>query len=240
MTGTARVAGWTAIAGALLGIAITPFMASVWTYHPGVVWDETQLLTRAVGPTLESWGALTFGSASTSTSEGIPYEVYGKVFVFVYVLMLPIVRHVHVLQSESLPSKWEQRIWRVLFTALIVAGVGDGISYWGISAPGKVGDGLWRGGFLLEVLAMVIVLVSTTIYGIASVRLHVIPAWGALLLTAIIPIGVATLIGIADYVPNAVVVPMSIVWAMIGAWALVRHRPDHAGSSAHQSRTSER
>jgi hypothetical protein len=191
-------------------------MASVWVFEPWVFWDNTSLLTRLVGPTLESWGALSFGTENT------PYEVYGKTFVLVYLLMLPIVRYVHVLQSDSSLSKWERRTWRILWIALIAAAVGDGVSYWGISVADPVGEFLWGGGFLIEILAMLVVLGSTTLYGIISMRIRLIPIWASVLLTAIIPIGVGTLITVTDYVPNAVVVPMSIVWATLGAWVLTR------------------
>ena len=210
-----RFAGWSSMAGAAVGVLITPFMASVWEYGYFVVWSNTPPVTRVFGPILESWGALSFGSGN------LPYEVYGKTFVLVYLLMLPIVRYVHVLQSPSATSAWERRTWRVLWIALIVAAVGDGLSYWGISLPEPVGDVLWRGGFMVEVLAMLVVLISTTIYGIASIRLHVIPVWAAWLVAATIPIGITSLVLLTSYLPNAVVVPMSIIWAAIGAWVLV-------------------
>jgi hypothetical protein len=54
MIRSARFAGWTAVAGALVGIAITPFMAAVWAYEPGIVWDDLSLLSKITGPTLES------------------------------------------------------------------------------------------------------------------------------------------------------------------------------------------
>ena len=198
-------------------------MASVWDYYPGVFWGNTSLLTRLVGPTLESWGALDFGAENT------PYEMYGKFFAFVYLLMLPIVRYVHLLQSESRRSERERKIWRVLWIALITAAVGDGISYWGISLPDPLGEFLWRGGFIVETLAMLVVLGSTTFYGIISIRMRVMPVWAAALLVAIIPIGIGTLVFVTNYVPNAVVVPMSMVWAMIGVWVLAR-REEHPTS----------
>ena len=87
------------------------------------------------------------------------------------------------------------------------------------------------------------VLATTTIYGIVSIRLGVIPVWAAGLVTATIPIGIITLAGLVSYVPNAVVVPMSIIWATIGAWVLVArpaipgatpsHRPSDTGRTGH-------
>jgi hypothetical protein len=218
MIRTGRFAGWASIASAVVGVLVTPFMASVWEYDYLVVWSRTSTVTRVFGPILESWGALSFGSGD------LPYEVYGKFFVFVYVLMLPIVRYVHVLQSTSATSAWERRTWRVLWIALIVAAVGDGMSYWGISLPEPVGDFLWGGGFGVELLALLVVLVTTTIYGIVSIRIRVIPIWSAVLLTAIIPILWFSLAGLTWYLPNGVVVPMSIIWAAIGVWVLAKDR----------------
>ena len=234
MIRSARFAGWASIASAVVGVLVTPFMASVWEYDYFVVWSRTSSpVTRVFGPILESWGALSFGS------EGLPYEVYGKFFVFVYLLMLPIVRYVHVLQSTSATSAWERRTWRVLWIALIVAAIGDGMSYWGISLPEPVGDFLWGGGFPVEILAMLVVLVTTTIYGIVSIRIRVIPLWSAVLLTAIIPIGWFSLAGLTFYLPNGVVVPMSIIWASIGAWVLVaRPATPDATPSDRQSDTA--
>jgi len=226
MIRTARFAGWASIAGAVVGVLVTPFMASVWE-SDGVVWSTTEgLVTRVFGPILESWGALSFGSGD------LPYEVYGKFFVFVYLLMLPIVRYVHVLQSPSATNAWERRTWRVLWVSLIVAAVGDGMSYWGLSLP-EPGDILGGVGWMVESLTLFVVLVSTTVYGIVSIRIRVIPIWSAVLLTAAIPIGVITLAGLTSYVPNAVVVPMSIIWATIGAWVLVA-RPATPGATPSQ------
>ena len=126
MVVSARFAGWSSIAGAILGIVTTPFMAAVWAYEIGVVWSTKPAVTRVFGPILESWGALTFGS------EDLPYKLYGKAFVFVYVLMLPIVRYIHVLQNKSATNAWERKTWRVLWIVLIVAAIGDGVSYWGV------------------------------------------------------------------------------------------------------------
>ena len=227
-----RFAGWASIAGAVVGVLVTPFMASVYE-DDSVVWSSTSTVTRVFGPTLESWGALSFGS------EGLPYEVYGKFFVFVYVLMLPIVRYVHVLQGTSATSAWEHRTWRVLWVALIVAAVGDMLSYWGISVPGPIGDFLWEGGFPIEMLAILVVLVSTTIYGIVSIGIRVIPEWPALLLTAIIPIVFFSLAFLTFYLPNGVVVPMSIIWASIGAWVLIA-TPDATPDATPSQRESDK
>jgi hypothetical protein len=77
---------------------------------------------------------------------------------------------------------------------------------------------------MVETLTLFVVLAATTIYGIVSIRIHVIPLWSAVLLTAIIPILWFSLAGLTWYLPNGVVVPMSIIWAAIGVWVLATDR----------------
>ncbi len=170
-------------------------------------------------------------------SESTAYEVYGKAFFLVYLLMMPIARYVHAMHLERSGTNWEPRTWRVLWFALVLACVGDAVSYWGISAPGAAGDALWGFGFLIEILAGIVVLFATTAYGVISHRLRVIPRWASWLLMAVIPIGVLTLVTITTYAPNALIVPLSLIWASIGAWVLLRSRESSglrpvAGSAA--------
>jgi hypothetical protein len=138
--------------------------------------------------------------------------------------MLPVVRYVHRLHTGEARSKREARTWGVMWVALIVAGVGDAVSYWGISLPDPIGHSLWGGGFLVEILAWLVVWGATTAYGIMGIRLRVLPLWASVLLMAIVPIGVLTLATVTTYVPNAVVVPLSIIWAAIGVWVLAAER----------------
>jgi hypothetical protein len=216
-----------------VGIAITPFMAAVWAYEPGVVWDDLSLLGKTVGPTLESWGVLSFGAGKTFAANGeiltesTAYEVYGKAFFLVYLLMLPVVHYIHGLHPQHARFKWEARTWRVMWVGLIVAGVGDAVSYWGISLPDPIGHSLWVGGFVVEILAMLVVIGATTVYGIVGLRLRVLPLWSSLLLTSFVPIAVMTLAVVTTYVPNAVVVPLSLIWAAIGVWVLVTQSGQH-------------
>ena len=70
MARSARFAGWTAVAGAIVGVVISPLMAAAWAYDPGVVWKDLSLLTKTVGPTLESWGVLSFDAGKTFAADG--------------------------------------------------------------------------------------------------------------------------------------------------------------------------
>ena len=235
MARSPRLAAWCSVAGGVIGLAITPFMAAVWAYEPGVVWADLSLLTRVVGPTLESWGALTLGSGrvvaedGTVLAESFAYEVYGKVFFLVYLLMMPIVYWAHTAHAGATSSRWESWIWRVLWTALTLACVGDAVSYWGISVPGDAGQTLWGLGFAVEIVAVLGLLAATTLYGVIALRQGVLPRASSALLVGVVPIAVLTLIGVTPYVPNAVVVPMSLIWASVGVWLLFGGRSSRPG-----------
>ena len=182
-----RFAAFAAIAGALIGIALTPFMAAVWVYDPPVNywWANGSWVLRTFGPTLESAGALTVGFG---IFENGSYEVYGKGFFLVYLGMVPIVKLVHGLNAGSdKAGRLEKWSWRVMYVALLVAALGDFTSYWGISLPGSLGETLWVAGFGVEILAFLVMIVATTVYGVVSLRLRVIPIWASALLIATIP-----------------------------------------------------
>lgn len=196
-------------------------MASIWAYDPpSTPWASMNWVERTFGPTLESWGALSFG-----WSELDPYEVYGKGFFLVYVAMAPIVRLVHQrYRAGGGTSRWELRTWRVMWSSLLVCAVADFASYWGMSVPGPVGEGVWGGGFLVELIASALLLASTTMYGAISLRIHIVPMWTSLFLVAAIPLAVIMLGIVVDYIPNGYAVPLSVIWAAYGVTLLLPPR----------------
>ena len=212
-----RFASLSAIAGAALGLLLTPPMAAVWAYEGRFTpWATMAWVERTFGPTLASWGALSFGR-----SELGPYEVYGKGFFLVYLAMVPIVRLMHQRFLRGGSSRWELWTWRFMWASVLAAAAGDFASYWGVSLPGPVGDSLWIGGFGVELLAAAVLLVSTTAYGIVSLRLRILPVWASILLIALIPLAILTLGNVVAYIPNGFAVPLSITWALIGVWLLL-------------------
>ena len=204
-----------AAAGGVIGLVLTPPMASIWAYDPpSTPWASMNWVERTFGPTLESWGALSFGWSD-------PYEVYGKGFFLVYAAMTPIVRLVHQrYRADGGTSRWELRTWRVMWSSLLVCAVADFASYWGISVPGPAGEGLWGAGFLVELIASASLLASTTLYGAISLRVNIVPVWTSLLLAAVIPLAVVMLGIVVDYIPNGYAVPLSTIWAAYGVTLL--------------------
>jgi hypothetical protein len=212
------VAAAIAVAGGVIGLALTPPMASTWAYDPpSTSWASMHWVERTFGPTLESWGALSFGWSALG-----PYEIYGKGFFLVYVAMAPIVRLVHHgYRARGSASKWEVRTWPVMWSSLIACAAADFVSYWGVSVPGPVGEALFVGGFVVELIASAMLLLSTTMYGAISLRLHIVPAWTSLSLVAAIPLAVVMLEIVVAYIPNGYVVPISLIWAAYGVTLLV-------------------
>ena len=120
---------------------------------------------RAVGPTLESWGLLDFGG------EDVPCEVYGKPFFLVYLLMIPAVQVAHSAGARNRErGNLDLWSWRVMFGALIAAGVGDFVAYGGVSLPGLAGEGVSGLGFSVEFFSMPLLLFASTVYGVAAIR----------------------------------------------------------------------
>jgi hypothetical protein len=216
-----RRAAAIAVAGGVIGLVLTPPMASMWAYDPpSMSWASMHWVERTFGPTLESWGALSFG-----WSELGPYEIYGKGFFLVYLAMAPIVRLVHHgYRAGGGTSQWELRTWRVMWSSLVVSAVADFVSYWGVSVPWPVGEALWSGGFVVEQIASALLLVSTTMYGAISLRLHFVPLWTSLSLVAVIPLAVVMLGIVVDYIPNGYAVPLSLIWAAYGVKLLLPPR----------------
>jgi hypothetical protein len=207
-----------AVAGGVVALLLTPPMASIWAYDPpSTPWASMHWVERTFGPTLEAWGALSFRWSGLD-----PYEIYGKGFFLVYTAMAPIVRLVHQrYKSRGGTSRWEHRSWLVMWSSLLVSAVADFVSYWGVSIPRPLGEVLWGGGFLVEMIASALLLASTTVYGGLSLRLDIVPAWTSLSLVAVIPFGVVMLGIVVDYIPNGYAVPLSVIWAAYGVTLLL-------------------
>jgi hypothetical protein len=203
------------VAGFAWCVLITPFMSAVWAYSGGESWANAPLIERTFGPPLERSGWLEFGP------NDLPYEVFGKGFFLVYWAMLPVVRLVRDRSAVASDHAVTRVFAKVLYQALWVALVADFVSYWGVSVPGSFGETLWGAGFMIEMLALVALMVSTAIYGVAAARAGYL-AWpmGALMFGSVIAVA-PSLLFITGYIPNGVVLPLSAAWAVLAVWMYV-------------------
>jgi hypothetical protein len=212
-----RFATLAAMLGAVVGLVLTPYMAAAGVFSPGIVWaDLSTPFERFFGPLIESSGALTFGDA------GAAYRLYGKGFFVVYLLLVPIVRLVHhSYRNAGGTSRVELRSWWVMYVALLAALFGDFVSYWALSIPGDSGEFIAVAGFLIEINAVGLLLLSTAVYGAVAVRFKVLPRWGARLMITVVPVGWATGHYVMGYFPNAWTVPFSVAWGALALWLAV-------------------
>jgi hypothetical protein len=98
--------------------------------------------------------------------------------------------------------------------AVVAALVGDFASYWGVSLTGRLGQLLWGGGFVLEMLALLVLMVGMAVYGVAAARTgRVSRTVGALLSGAVLAV-IPTVVFVTNYVPNGIVLPLSLAWAI--------------------------
>lgn len=213
--------------GSAIGLTLTPLMDAVWVYAPGIDWNAEPLIVRTFGPALESAGWLTFGG------EGLPYEVFGKAFFLVYLLMLPVIIRMRPLPIRNrLPASGAVWSWNVLYWATWVGAVADFTSYWGSSAPGIVGDLLFGLGVQFELLAVVAILVSTTVFSIYVWRIRLSDRWIAASLLLVVVCVVPVNVYLTSYLPNSIIVPLSIGWAAVGVILCVRSSLDSPGPPA--------
>ena len=200
-----------AIFGAVVGLLLTPFMDTVWVYEPGIDWLQEPFIARTFGPSLESSGLLTFGA------EGLPYEVFGKGFVLVYLLMIPVIRGVRPAAHRSaLMSPIATSSWSWLHWAVWIGACANIASYWGSSVPGVIGEGLFAVGTQIELLAVVTILGSTVVFCFSALRVRFITRGIAAVSLLAIGVTIPVNMYLTSYLPNSIVVPLSVGWAVIG------------------------
>ena len=131
------------------------------------------------------------------------YELYGRVYNLVYLLILPAVVGLHHLHRAT-DSPKETRAFRVLVTGLIATSIGVAGDYWL--------NGL---GFPIEVLGLLAVIVGTTLYGVATLRSGVLPAWSAWLLVAGGP-GALAGMALIGHIPSGPTFLFAVSWLAMG------------------------
>lgn len=194
MTRWLRWAGWAAVVGGLAAIAMTPAFATAYFRAYG---GESQLpfWFDAVNPVLDP--LLTFAAPDRV------YEIYGRLYNLVYLLLLPLVVALHDRHRDS-PSRLEQCGYLLLTGGLVATTVGVAGDYWANEI-----------GFTLELLGLLAMTVGVTTWGVAMVRGRVVPARWAWLMVGCGPGAVATLL-LAGHVPSGPTLSFAIVWFLVG------------------------
>lgn len=209
-----RWGGFAAILAGILGIFLTPFMASIWAYEGGaVVWEETMVLVRYFGPALEQAGFLSFAP------EHVVYYTYGRLYFLVYLLLLPGVVAFHAALPQRVQEYGNLRErHRLLMLALLIAMLGDIGGYWGGS--GDEFGGVQAAGAFVEIAGLVMIFGASLIYGLGLRKAGLDPRWVAWLLIFSGPAAILFNCSVVFYFPNGPMLFFCMSWVVLGFWSL--------------------
>jgi hypothetical protein len=199
-------AGLSAFVGGVLACGLTPLMSIGYYQAYPVAGERPPFWYPSVQPALN----FLFNFAD----EKVVYATYGKLFALVYLLFLPGVWALHKLQEKT-GSKLEKFSFVFLLIALIVAFIGVSLDYWGIKA-----------GWTTELLGMLLLLIGSSFYGAAGLRLKIIPRLLALIYLAAIPLCVVAFL-LVKQIPSAPTLPFALASIAAGAFVLSINRQDH-------------
>ena len=193
-------AGLAAILGGVTAVILTPpFATAYFSAYPG--FDIPPFWLSLLRPALRS--VLAFGPPIAV------YNVYGRIFEFVYLLFLPAAFGLHRLHQGA-GSRIEKWGFAILVVGLLGAFIGVAGDYWADGA-----------GFFIELLGLLAMVIGATVYGVAVLRSKVIPGWCAWLLIACGPgtFGFFPLIG---HIPSGPTFLFAISWLIVGGMLLFK------------------
>ena len=214
-----RWGGAAAIMGGILGVVLTPFMASIWAFEGGTaVWeDKLQWLVRIFGPVLEQAGFLTFAP------EHVVYYTYGRFYFLVYLLILGGVIAFHAALPQSVQDYGNLRErYRLLILGLSIALVGDIGGYLGNSEPDF--NSIQAAGAFIEIVGLIVILGGSLIYGRGLLKAGIDPHWPAWLLILSAPAGILGMFLLVYYFPNGPMFFFCSTWIVLGYWTLNQGR----------------
>jgi hypothetical protein len=191
------------IVGGALACLLAPVM-SVGYYQSYAIPAETPpFWFNAVKPFVSF--LYSFADAKTA------YEAYGKLFAVVYLLFLPGFFAIHSIQEKS-KSRLERYSFIFLTIVLVVCFFGVSGDYWGI-----------KQGWTLELLGMLLLQISATLYGIALVRLKTFPFSSVVLLLGSIPFCVISFM-LLKQIPSAPTLPFALASIVFGLFILSKSK----------------
>ncbi|WP_255196951.1 hypothetical protein [Halorarius litoreus] len=213
---------YSALLAAAVNLVLAVPMAAAWHYTgPTTDWTAAAPIPRLVGPVLAAAGALSVpGSLSA-------YYVYGRPFVLVYALLLVGVVGFHRTYARG-GSRVVTGSFGVTVLGLLVALCGDVAAYWGGRGTGFTP--VQSGGFAVELVGLLGVVLATSLYGVALARMGLVARRVAWLLGLSAPLAVAGTLAFG-YVPHGTVLPLAVVWAVLALVDRRRVRPPGSGVS---------
>jgi hypothetical protein len=196
------LAGLTAILGSSIAILLTvPFAIAYFTAYPG--FDVPPFWIQPLKSVLTP--ILTFSSPINV------YNVYGRIFNFVYLLFLPAVFALHHLH-RAFSNKLEKWAFGIVSASLLATFTGVAGDYWM--------DGM---GFFIELLGLLALNFGATLYGVVILRTNIFPKWCGWLMVGCFP-GIFVFMFLIGHIPSAPTFPFAVSWLMIG-YVLLSNRP---------------
>ena len=191
--------GISAIMGGVLACLVAPLM-SVGYYSSYAMPSETPPFWFSTAqPILGLF--LSFADVKTA------YTTYGKIFAVVYLLFLPGVFALHSMQERA-KSRFEKYSFIFLAAALIASFFGVSFDYWGI-----------KQGWTIELLGMLLLQFAATLYGVALLRLKIVPISQAILLLGSIPFCIISFL-LLKQIPSAPTLPFALASIALGLFIL--------------------
>ncbi len=190
-----RWRGVAALLGGIVALALALPLASA--YH--LAYDELPSWFYPLMPVVRP--LLSFGRM------GAVYEIYGRWYAVVYLLAALGLQGLRLLQRPA-PRSLADISWKCLALSLALSCIGVAADYWFDGA-----------GWPLSLLALLIMLVATTVYGAALLRARAVPAWlgWALAITGLGGLPSSLLTG---HVPSGPTIAPAVGWICVGVFLL--------------------
>ena len=149
------------------------------------------------------------------------YQVYGRIYSLVVPLTLPALLALkRRIGTSTKLAKWG---WRVFYTGVLMFGVGVFGDYW----PDQ--NSFWvAGGFLFEMLGMLVLGVGAILYGVAAIREGTIPRWLGYGLVGIAPGGVLGTL-LLEHIPAGPLFGYVVFWLVVGLQPLINGEKETNG-----------
>jgi hypothetical protein len=218
-----RWAGLAAVLGGVLCVLLTPIQA----YTDDDYWRSRSLWPVSWGLPLEGYHHLhAWLGVRLGLSE---YFFFGRAFFLVYLLALCGVLGAHPRRPAA-----GARLERVGFTALVVGlglgAVGDFGAYWRPFWSGPGGESAQA----IEVVALLVVLVGSVLYGSAMLLAGSLPRWCGWLLIIAGPAAVVDTFYGVYFIPHGTMLPISVAWAAVGILLLIGRAGRASGAATRQ------
>ena len=192
--------GISAIVGGVLACLLTPLMSIGYYQSYAIPAESPPFWFASVQPLV--------GFLFSFADEKTAYSAYGRFFAVVYLLFLPGVLALHKLHEKAAPSRLEKIAYFLLVSALVVSFFGVSGDYWGIKA-----------GWTVELLGMLFLQIATTLYGIAVLRLKIVPRSIAIIMVVSVPLCIISFL-LFKQIPAAPSLPFATVSLAAGFFIL--------------------